>query len=210
MNFKNIAGIALMVLSLGGMFFWESYGREALTLQTVVVAASNIREGSIVRMSDLKEAKLPKDTVISSAMSWEQAQTLSGKVARMDIMENQQLDPSAFKDQNQLISKGVSIFSIPKEWIYSRPAGLRAGDKIGIYLMPEKEFLGSYTIAYLRDSTEQAVLGTDRGETMLSRNGSTALVNSLEILASTDKYFTIIDALAETEGSSLLVVLQTE
>ncbi len=195
MNIRNIVGIVLIVLSIGGMFFWETWGREAMTLDTVVVASGNITEGSVVGISDFKLAKLPKDTIIPSAISWDQALALSGKVARMDIMENQQIDASAFKDQSQLIEDGVSIFSLPKEWIYSKPAGLRAGDRVSIYLMPSKELLGTFTIAYLRDSAEQAVQGTERGETVLSRNGSTALVSSVEILASTSKYFQIYDAL---------------
>ncbi len=203
MNYKNIAGIAMIALSLCGMIFWEMFGREALTLETVVVAAADIREGSVVDAASFRLAKLPKDSVIASSVSWDQAMALSGKVARIDIMENQQIDVSAFTEKSRLISEGVSIFSIPKEWIYSRPAGLRAGDGVAIYLMPEEQLLGSFTIAYLRDSSEQAVLGTGKNETILSRNGSTALVNSVEILASTSSYFKIFDAMMGNDDASI-------
>ncbi len=203
MNYKNIVGAAMIALSLCGMIFWEMYGREALTLETVVVAAVDIKEGTVVDAASFRQARLPKESIIASAVSWDQAMALSGKVARMDIMENQQIDVSSFTEKSKLISEGVSIFSIPKEWIYSRPAGLRAGDGVAVYLMPEEQLLGSFTIAYLRDSSEQAVLGTGKNETMLSRNGSTALVNSVEILASTGSYFKIYDAMMGNDDAAI-------
>jgi hypothetical protein len=47
------------------------------------------------------------------------------------------------------------------------------------------------------------VLGTGKNETMLSRNGSTALVNSVEILASTGSYFKIYDAMMGNDDAAI-------
>lgn len=48
---KNIIGFMLIITALAGIIFWETIGREASIYKEVIVAASDIQEGSIITNS---------------------------------------------------------------------------------------------------------------------------------------------------------------
>ena len=71
---------------------------------------------------------------------------------------------------------------------------LRAGDRARFYALPEKELLGEFEIAFLRDSGEIAVIGDEeKGSDVLLRNSAGGIISSVEIICGADDFFRIYD-----------------
>jgi len=212
MKWKVIIGIFLILLSIGGMVFWETYGRDMVTLTPVLTVSADIPEGSVIRAEDLKQMQIPKEDVISGALTEADAASLIGTYADIDLLVNQQLVPSYFSTRDLGIGKGESVFSIPKAWIMSRSSALRAGDRVRIYSMPEQVFLGSYRLAFVKDNTEQEVVGGSQRR-VLDRQAASAAISGVEIICTLSDYFKIFDSVTQSfededrsEGPLLIVM----
>ncbi|MCF0150510.1 MAG: hypothetical protein HUJ80_03775 [Firmicutes bacterium] len=184
----------LITCSLVGLTYWEVCGREQLTTRPVLAAASELPKGTILAASDLKLIHVGSDVYPQGSLAPGQEALAEGKAAAVDLHLNQPVTAELLEEQTQLFEDGQSVFSLPGEWIYARPSFLRAGDTIAVYLLPEKQKIGSFTIAYVRDSAEQAVLGDeDPKDGVLNRNGASGIIASVEILCKPRDYFAIYD-----------------
>ncbi|MBR0139056.1 MAG: SAF domain-containing protein [Firmicutes bacterium] len=194
MKTKTIIGLLIAALSLAGMAAWELSLRERFTTVEVLAAAADIPKGSEISPDMLKTVRIGADSEPSGALGYAAAAQISGKKALIDICEGEPLLSSFFGEKNSVLDGGLSIYSLPASWIYSRPAGLRAGDRVAVYALPEKEKLGSYEIAFVRDSGELAVLGDEKDSSdMLSRNSAGGVISSVEIICRAEDYFAIYD-----------------
>ena len=212
MKWKVIIGALLIILSIGGMVFWENYGRDRVLMTPVLTVSADIKEGSVVRAEDLMVMHIPKDDVISGSLTPADAESIIGCYAGMDLLVNQQLVRSYFNTRDMGIEKGKSIFSIPAAWIYSRSSALRAGDTVRIYSMPEQTYLGSFKLAFVKDNSEQEVVGGSQRK-VLDRQASSSAIANIEIICSLSDYFKIFETVAasfedelRTEGPLLIVM----
>jgi len=212
MKWKVIIGVFLILGSIAGMIFWENYGRDMVTLTPVLTVSADIQEGSVIRAEDLAEMRIPKEDVIAGALTAEDAASVAGSYAGIDLLVNQQLVRSYFNTRDMGIESGKSIFSIPAAWIYSRSSSLRAGDRVRIYSMPEQTYLGSFKLAFVKDNSEQEVVGGSQREVLNRQTASSAIAN-IEIICSLSEYFRIFDSVAasfedelRTEGPLLIVM----
>jgi len=212
MKWKVVIGVLLIALSIGGMYYWESFGRDRVLLTPVLTVSADLPEGSLVGAGDLAEMRIPKDDVLAGALTLADAGNVIGKYATLDLLANQQLVSNYFNSRNMEIGKGESIFSIPSSWICSRSSALRAGDKVRIYSMPEQVYLGSFRLAFVKDNTEQEVVGGSQ-RTVLDRQAASSAISNVEIICSLSDYFRIFDTVSEcfedeerTEGPLLIVM----
>lgn len=189
MKFKTILGIILILLSIAAMFFWESTGRDMMTTTSILVCSEPVKKGNTVEMSDFKTIRVQNNCIINEALTPEYADTLVGKTATIDLIENQQLLASYFTESGNSGKNNQSIYVIPKEWIFSRSSALRSGDTVSIYKMPEKEKLGTYTVAFVRDANEQEVTDIEPGARgVLDRKDSGRMISGIEIICTLDDY----------------------
>ena len=189
MKLKTIIGILLIVLSIAAMFFWESSGRELLTTTSVLVCSEPVHKGQKVSLSDFKTKKIDKGSVLEGAVLPQDVEALEGTVANVDIVENQQILASYFSNAQSAKSSGRSIYVIPKEWIFSRSSALRSGDTVTIYKMPDKEKLGTFPVAFVRDASEQEVTDIEPGaRAVLDRKDSGRMISGIEIICTLDDY----------------------
>ncbi|MBR3297377.1 MAG: SAF domain-containing protein [Firmicutes bacterium] len=212
MKWKVVIGVLLIALSIVGMYYWESYGRDRVMLTPVLTVAADIPEGSLIRAEDLAEMRVPGEDVISGALTLADAGSVVGKYASLDLLVNQQLVSNYFCNRDLGIDKGESVFSIPSSWIFSRSSALRAGDRVRIYSMPEQIYLGSFRLAFVKDNTEQEVTGGSH-RAVLDRQVASSAISNIEIICSLSDYFRIFDSVAasfededRTEGPLLIVM----
>ena len=199
MKINTIIGILLILLSLAAMFFWETAGRDMFTTTSVLVCAAPVRKGDNVDASDFRVMNISKDSVLEGAMSPQDTEALEGTVANVDLIENQQILSSYFSRSVRSGKNGQSIFVIPEEWIFSRSSALRSGDTVSIYRMPEKEKLGTYHVAFVRDSSEQEVTDLEPGaRTVLERKDSGRKISGIEIICTLDDYSRLYESVIIT------------
>ena len=82
-QWKALIGIALMILAVAGMVFWEGWGRDALLLTDVVVAAKPIAAGEVLKTLEKINRELGT-TVILSEHRTEEAFPLADRAIVMD------------------------------------------------------------------------------------------------------------------------------
>ncbi len=208
MKIRTIAGLLMILLSVAGMIFWETRGREKLLFVSVLAAARDIKAGESVGSGDFRSLRVLPGAVVNGVLTPDSAPALYGRIASHDIFKNSQVNISMFSDRSELIPEGMSIFTIPGEWIFSRSQSLRGGDRVCLYDAATGEVLGRFRVAFPRDSSGREVTGEgDRPGMVLSRGGSSAVINSVEIICSAEDYFALCRA-ADALGSEFLVIAQ--
>ena len=66
---KTIIGVILMILSLLGILFWESEGREKVLMTPVLVTAREINAGELILGEDIIRINVPGDLRRASSRS---------------------------------------------------------------------------------------------------------------------------------------------
>ena len=197
---KTIIGIILIAVSLAALIFWEAAGRKLCTTTEVLSAGVFLKEGDTINIEEMSSVRLPSEGAAKSWLSPSMASVLEGRICAIDIEAGEPLTEAMFREKNTVLEKGYSIFSIPKDWIASRPAMLRAGDKVTLYSLPSGLQLGSFEIAFTRDSAEQAITGDEASSSdVLTRDSSSGIIESVEIICRPQDYFRLYE-LSLTSG----------
>ena len=169
---RRIAGIVLVVLSVGALGFWELWGRENITYDRVLV---------------LKEA-LPKNTLITADMLRVKKVDRAGEDALMEGekgeivgLETTQFVPAGTELYREYFQESIFavgeeqgryILSIPAQWLKAFPQTLRRGDRAFFYCGGEP--VTDAAVAYVRDGTNQEVYYGD--DERLTSSSSVSLI----------------------------------
>ena len=169
---RRIAGIVLVVLSVGALGFWELWGRENITYDRVLV---------------LKEA-LPKNTLITADMLRVKKVDRAGEGALMEGekseivgLETTQFVPAGTELYREYFQESIFavgeeqgryILSIPAQWLKAFPQTLRRGDRAFFYCGGEP--VTDAVVAYVRDGTNQEVYYGD--DERLTSSSSVSLI----------------------------------
>lgn len=205
-QWKALIGIALMILAVAGMVFWEGWGRDALLLTDVVVAAKPIAAGEVLRLEDLEVLGVPEDCIVNGAIPAERLKELKGLYTVNSLAEKQQLCMKDLISEDQLVGEKETAFVIPGEWIEMRSSSLRRGDQVTLYRLMDFSSLGTYTVAFVKDDRDQEVFsleGVDDRK-LLERTDSNLQIHHIEVVAKLEEYQLIRQAALQDGG--LLVV----
>ena len=169
---RRIAGIVLVVFSVGALGFWELWGRENITYDRVLV---------------LKEA-LPKNTLITADMLRVKKVDRAGEGALMEGeksevvgLETTQFVPAGTELYREYFQESIFavgeeqgryILSIPAQWLKAFPQTLRRGDRAFFYCGGEP--VTDAVVAYVRDGTNQEVYYGD--DERLTSSSSVSLI----------------------------------
>jgi len=224
---KTIFGILLMLFALAGLFLWETYGREAVLQEEVLVAANDILEGSIVSSSDFATIKFEKGKIIDGYLKPSDVKKLIGQEAVSDIPKKSQLSSSMFAVKKNEIPDGKSIYRIKAQWIDNISSSLRAGDTVEIF-NTKGELLGIFELAFVKDKEDKEIVNELTDDTSPSRNkleildrkNSNSVLDHIEIIASVEEYFKLYDEVKKvndinnikgtynTDSEACLVIVQ--
>ena len=209
-QWKALMGIALMLLAVAGMVIWEGWGRDALLLTDVVVAAKPVAAGELLKAEDLTVLGVPEECIVDGAIPAERLEELKGFYAVNSLAANQQLCLKDLITEDQLVKKEETAYVIPGEWIEMRSSSLRRGDMVSLYRLTDYSSLGTYQVAFVKDDRDQEVTsleGVDDRK-LLSRTDSNLQIHHIEVVAKLEEYRNIREAALQDGG--LLVVQEVK
>ena len=152
---RKIAGILLIVLSLGTLGFWELWGRENMTYDRVLVLKESLPKNTLVTEDMFREKKIEKagDGVILSS----QRDELKGLETSQYVPAGTELYREYFQESIFAVGEeeGKYILSVPPQWLKAFPQTLRRGDRAFFYCSGEP--VTDAIVAYVRDGTNQEV-----------------------------------------------------
>ena len=211
-NLKPIIGIALILFAVSGLVYWETTGRERMLTDTVLVAAETIRQGTTVSESHFTELTIEKNKKIEDGIGPDALATILGMKTKQTIMKNGQVSLTYFREDDISLKNDQSVFVIPSDWICMRSSTLRRGDMVGLYDSNTMASIGTYQIAFVKDSNEIEVRNLDNREStpILERLDATAVISHIEIITDIHGYRKIVDHVTNEPESSLLIVQQKE
>lgn len=191
---KPIIGLLLMAAAIGGLIFWETTGREEFMTLPVLVAAHDIRAGTIVTADVFDTVGFEESMLIEMPLRESDISSLVGKEAVCDIVKNSQITRSYFKEPGRVLEAGQSLYKIKEEWIDNRSSSLRKGDFVHIYSKDGSTYLGSYEVAFAKDAAEQEIIADEEEaytaieSDPLKRTESTGYLDHIEIICTLEQY----------------------
>ena len=205
-QWKALVGAMLMILAVGGMVVWESWGRDALFMTDVVVASRTIPAGQLLTADDLTVVGIPEEYIVDGAMAGSLLEDMVGLYTVNGLSPNQQLCKKDVASEHQLVKDQETAFVIPEEWIVMRSSSLRKGDEVSLYRLNDYSSLGTYTVAFVKDDKDQEIYSLEgiNDQKLLSRTDSNYSVDHIEILAELESYKKIREA-ALLDGGLLVV-----
>ena len=212
-KFKTALGIALVLLALAALLFWEAEGRERLLMDAVLVTNSDVKAGETLDSGLFRVVSVPSGTLVDGAITPKDIGLLEGKAAAVNIVKGAQLSRRYLLDPSELPKPETSCFVIRNEWIYMCTSSLRRGDGVLITSADGKNIIGHFPVAYVKDGDGREV--TDASSGMYSFTGvggeservnSTAPIHHIEIVCELKDYRRILDYCAGKVGAPLMLI----
>lgn len=195
---KGLIGILLIVLTAGGIYAWESFGRQELTYTDIIVFKEDIGERTVVTRDMLGRLKLESSTLPVGVIT--DPELVIGKETKTFLPSIMPLSEKFFSDPELTAGGDRYVFKIPEQWVYSFPQTLRRGDEIYLYPFrdPEDPPTGesgpvqtydtgkpilSARVGFVKDNANREVVNT--GD---NRYDGSATLAQIEIIATEDSY----------------------
>ena len=194
---KRIAGIVLIVLSVGALGFWELWGRENITYDRVLVLKESLPKNTLITADMLRERKVEKAG--EGAIRTEQRNEIVGLETGQFIPAGTELYKEYFQESMFSVGEeqGKYILSVPAQWLKAFPQTLRRGDRAFFYCGGEP--VTDAVVAYVRDGTNQEVYYGDD-----ERLTSSSSVSLIEIVVDKEQA-SLLGKLAE-KGNKFVVL----
>lgn len=195
-RWKALVGILLIVTAAVGLIYWETWGREAVLMDEVLVAKEEIPRGAVLDEGMFATAKVERANRMEGALGSESLPRILGKETDRIISKNQQIAAAYFQEQRFQLKGGRSFFSLPQEWIAMRSSSLRRGDTVALYQENSLKYLGEYQVAFVKDDNENEVkdLESSGQQEAIDRENSTAVISHIEIISTLEEYNAIAAA----------------
>ena len=209
---KGLIGIILIVAAIGGIWFWETYGREAWTYEEVLVLREPAERNTYIDVDKLAVLKVEREKMVAGAIT-NPAQIL-GKETIQYIPAGMMLVEEFFDEPELVVDEGQYMFSIPNDWLEAYPQTLRRRDTVYVYPVteeteyermmrqlagqegptttPEGKPLFSAVVAYAKNGSNQEVESVDP-----NRLTGTSNVSLVEIVATMENVKAMEQAVKE-------------
>jgi len=209
---KPLIGILLIAISIGGLLFWEIKGRDAVLMEEIIVAKEDIDAGTKVNRNIFITVGISKENKIEGALTQSDIDDLQGKTASQLILKNDQISMKYFMQNEFYLKNNESIFVVDPGWIAMRSSSLRRGDLVDIYGADGRGVIGTFKVAFVKDSTEREI--RDTGEeglnrienNLLERIDSTSMIDHIEIISTMSKYEELVDCATGVSPTALIIV----
>ncbi|MGN1412700.1 MAG: hypothetical protein ACI4WY_00485 [Anaerovoracaceae bacterium] len=177
---KRMAGLILIVASLGCLGLWEFWGREHLSYEKVLVFCQDTARNTVVEESLLEIVRMEEPP--DGALLAEDTSAVMGLETVQYVPAGTPLFQEFFQDPKLSVggTTGQYVLSIPNQWLLSYPQTLRRGDTVRFYC--EEEIVLSAVVAYARDSSNQEVISADD-----ERLKASAPVSLVEVIVDEEK-----------------------
>lgn len=126
-----LSGIAIIVILIGAMWWWEVDGRQRTLYVSIPVLKTDVKRGDLIKSDMFDTVKREKESLISNYVT--DPNKIVGKEAKQYIPKNMPLDPQFFESPELITDKDRKNWKLPNEWIYAMPNSLRRKDHIVLY-----------------------------------------------------------------------------
>ena len=186
---KRIAGILMIVISLGTLGFWELWGRENLSYRQIVVLRESVAAHTMITEDMLKPVKV--ENVTKGAIPWNKSSALVGLETRQFVVGDLELHEEYFGEPELRAGRLFDryILMVPDTWVMSMPESIRRGDRAFFYL--GEKLICETPVAHVKDSYGQEI--TDSATDRFYPSGT---IKTVEIIVSSDQMETL-DRLAQ-------------
>lgn len=169
---RRIAGIVLVVLSVGALGFWELWGRENITYDRVLVLKEALPKNTLITADMFRVKKV--DRAGDGALMEEEKSEIVGLETTQFVPAGTELYREYFQESIFAVGEeqGRYILSIPDQWLKAFPQTLRRGDRAFFYCGGEP--VTDAVVAYVRDGTNQEVYYGD--DERLTSSSSVSLI----------------------------------
>lgn len=169
---RRIAGIVLVVLSVGALGFWELWGRENITYDRVLVLKEPLPKNTLITADKLRVKKV--DRAGEDALMEGEKGEIVGLETTQFVPAGTELYREYFQESIFAVGEeqGRYILSIPAQWLKAFPQTLRRGDRAFFYCGGEP--VTDAVVAYVRDGTNQEVYYGD--DERLTSSSSVSLI----------------------------------
>lgn len=201
---KGYIGILLILVAIGGIYFWEIYGREQLLYSNVYVASQDLPPNTPLTRDKLTLVKIEQERLVRGAIT--DVQTLSeieGYEAKHFIPANSQIVKDSFDIPEIVLNENEYICSIPTDWIKAFPQSLRRKDKVAIFavtgssnekvsdtrviqqLIEGKKPLFNTIVVYVKDGSNREVRDiSESGQRM----DASSKINNIEVVMNPEDF----------------------
>ena len=156
-RWKTLLGLALIIAAAAGLYYWETAGRATVLMDQVLTAGEEIPKGTLITADMITISDVPTELRQKGALEEGALPSLLGREAARTIREKDQLTLDDFRQETMEGSKGKSIYALKPEWISMRSSSLRKGDLVDIYDKNSMGLIGSFRVAFVKDSSENEV-----------------------------------------------------
>ena len=126
---RKAIGIALILISILGMYGWETWGKERLFYDDVLVLKENAERGTVITEEMLTVREMDVD---EPYISFEDRERVVGMQTAGIIHKGVPLFEEYFEEPDLSPNEKQDRYGLclSEEWIASRPAALARGDKV--------------------------------------------------------------------------------
>lgn len=205
---RTILGLALIIVAVASFVFWEVKGRESLMLDTVIVASEKIQAGTVITRDLLSKTGVAPENRVHKSVDFNELHSILGLVTSQNIVKNGQISLEYLIENDFYLRKNQSVYVLESDWIMMRSSSIRRGDWIDIYDGLSKSKIGTYRVAFVKDSNEIEVTDGDgfKEPNVLNRVKSSSVVDHVEIIADISEYKGILNVV--TDGETKLILVQ--
>ena len=210
---KRVLGVILILSAICSLVFWEMKGRDIILKDEVVIATQEILPGSVITSENVGIMGVLESNLVNGAVSPSAFEMLVGRAATSYIPRNAQVTKLMVEEDSDLIiEEGESLYTLDGEWLAMRSSSLRRGDQITVYGENSKLPVGTFQVAFVKDSSGREVKNTGSlyYDTPLNREESTSIIDKVEIICDLDSYGRILDVLEKEPAGKLLIVQEGE
>lgn len=187
---KGFFGIVLIGIAITAMIYWETYGREKMLYEEIVVLVEDVTVNEVITEDKISYEKRDDSSLVKDVIK--DASLILGKAAKHYIPAGAQLVEQYFEEDKLVLDQHEYITHIPMEWIQSFPNTLRRGDVIYFYevlgnksnreikqALSTKEPIAKSTVAFVKDSSNREVITLSDKE----RYDGSSKISEIEIIS---------------------------
>ena len=174
---KRIAGILIIVLSIGALGFWELWGRENISYYKIAVLRDSAEPGTEITEDMLRPKKV--ESANKGAVTWDKAGELIGLETGQYVQGDLELHMEYFREPEFRAGTKYDryVLMIPDTWLMSYPESIRRGDRAFFYL--GEKLICDALVVHVKDSYGQEITYLD-----LKRYYATGTIKTIEIIVS--------------------------
>lgn len=201
---KGIIALGVMILSLVLMYVYLTFGQEVFNTKSVLVAATNIEQGTIISNEYFIVKKIRNEDLVAGNMDTSQLSSVIGLASTQYIPKNAQVVSRYFNKPGIVLTDKNFVYKIPNNWIYAVPLSIRRSDDVLIYDIDARidEGLKIPVTKIAEDGSLPAYQASDAPQIMIGSNDPILETTIIYVKDSANREVVDVDGKTRLDGSS--------